>query len=143
MPYKTGTWGDKAKERYQRRKANGYFVRYRKERMEKYPEIIREQKRRFFEKHGYDYLRNYLKRTRAKNKEEFYALKDKCSICGYDKCKWALQYHHLDKKSKREEISNISREYGINSLKFKEEIKKCILVCANCHAELESREEKY
>jgi len=53
-----------------------------------------------------------------------------CIICGYSKCLEALDFHHTeDNKS-----SNISK---INSVaKAKEEAKKCIVVCANCHREI-------
>ena len=57
----------------------------------------------------------------------------KCSICGYDKCPAALEFHHLDMSEK---------DYGIGShlhksFEFlKKEADKCILVCANCHREL-------
>ena len=58
----------------------------------------------------------------------------KCQRCGYDRCKEALEFHHLDPKTKRFNISgNCSR-----SLKdLKKEADKCILVCANCHREIE------
>lgn len=60
----------------------------------------------------------------------------KCSKCGYSKCNAALQFHHLDPTQKEIKISapnNKSWE------KVKEELKKCILVCANCHAEIHDK----
>lgn len=56
-----------------------------------------------------------------------------CSLCGYSKCKWALTFHHLYGQEKEFAISgNHCRK--LSSLK--EEIKKCILVCENCHREI-------
>jgi hypothetical protein len=61
----------------------------------------------------------------------------RCQRCGYDKCLAALQFHHLNSEEKSFRIS----APGVKSLqKLKEEIKKCILLCANCHAELHSKE---
>lgn len=60
-------------------------------------------------------------------------LGSKCSKCGYSKSYNALQFHHRDPTKK---------DFGISSkglIKFesiKSELDKCILVCANCHAEI-------
>lgn len=56
----------------------------------------------------------------------------KCSICGYDKCQGALEFHHL--KDKAEMPSYIIRRWSWE--KTKEELDKCLLVCANCHREI-------
>lgn len=56
-----------------------------------------------------------------------------CEICGYNKCIASLQFHHKDKLTKE---SNPSDYKHSNWLKFKEEIDKCMLICANCHMEL-------
>lgn len=59
----------------------------------------------------------------------------KCCRCGYDKCEGALQFHHLDPKEKEFTLAatNLSKEIDMNYLK--QEVDKCILLCANCHAE--------
>lgn len=58
----------------------------------------------------------------------------KCSICGYDKYIGALEFHHLDSDEKDFGISEkgYTRAWEI----VREELDKCILVCANCHREL-------
>lgn len=63
----------------------------------------------------------------------------KCSICGYDKCIGALEFHHLDPNEKDFGIS--SKGYTRAWEKVKEELDKCIIVCANCHREIHSEEE--
>lgn len=59
---------------------------------------------------------------------------DKCSICGYNKCVDALEFHHLNPNEKDFGIS--SKGYTLSWETVKEELDKCILVCANCHREL-------
>ncbi len=60
-------------------------------------------------------------------------LGNKCSKCGYEKCKRALQFHHTDPSEKDFGISGSeNRSWD----KVKAELDKCILVCANCHMEI-------
>lgn len=58
----------------------------------------------------------------------------KCSICRYNKCVGALDFHHIDEKTKSFDLSTrgLTRSWE----KTKAEIDKCILVCANCHREI-------
>lgn len=59
-----------------------------------------------------------------------------CVSCGYDKCSAALQFHHLDSKLKDFTIGgNHTRTWG----KIQAELDKCILICANCHAEIHAK----
>jgi len=60
------------------------------------------------------------------------ALGGKCQGCGYDKCVQALHFHHLDPSKKGFALSSANRGWGV----IKKEIDKCVLVCANCHAEI-------
>jgi transposase-like protein len=58
-----------------------------------------------------------------------------CVLCGYDRCPAALQFHHLDPATKS---FALSREGVTRSLaRAREEARKCVLLCANCHAEVE------
>lgn len=56
-----------------------------------------------------------------------------CSICKYDKCDSAIHFHHLDPKTKLFQVSNM---HSYSYVDIEKEIKKCILLCANCHAEM-------
>ena len=61
----------------------------------------------------------------------------KCERCGYDKCSAALDFHHLDPKQKRFNISSsMTRRMG----ELIAEVDKCILICSNCHRELHYNE---
>jgi transposase-like protein len=59
-----------------------------------------------------------------------------CLLCGYDRSVAALQFHHLDPTTKD---FHISRQGVARSLaRARAEAAKCVLLCANCHAEVES-----
>lgn len=58
-----------------------------------------------------------------------------CCLCGYNKCHWALALHHLDPKEKDLAIGDI-RANPQNWITIVEELRKCILVCHNCHSEI-------
>jgi len=58
----------------------------------------------------------------------------KCERCGYDRCSDALEFHHCDKQEKDFSIS--SKGYTRSWARVKQELDKCILVCANCHREI-------
>ena len=60
----------------------------------------------------------------------------KCSICGYDRCSDALEFHHTNPNEKDFIIGD--RNNTQDWPKIKAELDKCILVCANCHRELHS-----
>ena len=58
-----------------------------------------------------------------------------CALCGYDRCDAALQFHHVDPDKKRFAISHEGVTRALS--KAREEAAKCVLLCANCHAEVE------
>jgi len=64
----------------------------------------------------------------SKLKEKF---NSKCQKCGYDAYSGALEFHHLDASKKDFTISNMDFKLS----EAVEEIKKCILLCSNCHKE--------
>ena len=59
-----------------------------------------------------------------------------CVICGYDRNIRALQFHHLDRTLKRLGLSGQGVTYSIETLRA--EAQKCVLLCANCHVEVEA-----
>lgn len=59
-----------------------------------------------------------------------------CEKCGYSKCEGALQFHHKDPKLKEFTLSQINLNDSTFSIeKVLNEVDKCELLCANCHAE--------
>lgn len=59
----------------------------------------------------------------------------KCNRCGYNKCIGALQFHHIDETKKDFEIADYSCAKYLHLDELYKEVDKCILLCANCHAE--------
>lgn len=57
----------------------------------------------------------------------------KCNACGYDKCVGALEFHHTN-GDKDIEAWDKKRNRGIEY--FREQVKDCLLLCANCHREI-------
>lgn len=77
----------------------------------------------------------YVKARRKKLKDLAIEYKGgKCSCCGYNKCKAALEFHHLDPNEKEFGLGTkgLTRSWD----KIKIELDKCILLCANCHREI-------
>ena len=58
-----------------------------------------------------------------------------CVICGYDRFSGALHFHHLDPGQKRFGLGLKGMARAIDNVR--EEAKKCVILCANCHAEVE------
>jgi hypothetical protein len=60
----------------------------------------------------------------------------RCRICGYDRCPAAMQFHHVDPRRK----SFMTSRQGVTRAlaEARVEAAKCVLVCANCHAEVEA-----
>ena len=99
-------------------------------------------------KHRNIYDKNYYN----KNKKEIYKKKrervkrykleftqllgGKCSKCGYNKCTAALDFHH-NYENKEDNIARIIKDFS--KQKALKEVKKCILLCANCHRELHNK----
>ena len=77
--------------------------------------------------------KHFVTKSRRESKKKLVELfGGKCVWCGYNKSVAALQFHHPDK----------NKEFGISEAgssrafdKRVAEARKCILICANCHAE--------
>ncbi len=73
---------------------------------------------------------------------------NRCRVCGYDKCKSALEFHHLNPKGKDFNISeydwtgsniNDPVQFYEDKIKpFSIELSKVVLLCSNCHRECHS-----
>jgi transposase len=59
----------------------------------------------------------------------------RCSRCGYDRCIAALAFHHVVPSDKSFSLSHRGVARSLASARA--EAAKCVLLCANCHAEVE------
>lgn len=78
---------------------------------------------------------NYMKQKYQQKKTIIQELKSECSCakCG-DKRGYVLDYHHLNPAEKENTIARLTSNTSKLDKTF-EEIKKCIVLCANCHRE--------
>jgi hypothetical protein len=79
-----------------------------------------------------------IRRNRARVKEFFIRYKQRCicSKCG-EKRWYVLDFHHPH--SKDVDLSRIVHN-GCSIDRIKKEIRKCIVLCSNCHRELHYKE---
>ncbi|MFL5854900.1 MAG: hypothetical protein ACJ77G_20800 [Solirubrobacteraceae bacterium] len=59
----------------------------------------------------------------------------RCALCGYGGCTLNLHFHHVDPATKSFPV-NAMRGKGLEALRA--EARKCVLLCANCHGEVEA-----
>ena len=59
----------------------------------------------------------------------------KCVLCGYNKCSAGLEFHHINPETKKFGLSSGNCHKIEDDIA---EVKKCILICANCHREIHS-----
>ncbi len=57
------------------------------------------------------------------------------ALCSYDRCVAALQFHHVDPDTKAFGIAYRGATRSLAAARA--EAAKCVLVCSNCHAEVE------
>lgn len=70
-----------------------------------------------------------IRRHRAKMAAIKY-LGGKCDICGWTGNQAVFQFHHKNPSEKDFTVGNVSNKSWDS---IKKELKKCILLCANCH----------
>jgi hypothetical protein len=74
--------------------------------------------------------RSAKQRQTGKKKWDEYKGTLKCSKCGFSHIA-ALDFHHINPEEKEDSISNLISNKRFT--KAYEELKKCIVLCANCH----------
>jgi len=58
-----------------------------------------------------------------------------CVLCGYSRWQGALQFHHVEPSGKEFHLAHHGHSRSI--ARSRAEAQKCVLLCANCHAEVE------
>jgi hypothetical protein len=79
-----------------------------------------------------------IQKAREKlTQDKLYAIVgEACLVCGYQKGRKMLDFHHVDSKHKRFSL-NVRNVSNLSWSKVLEEVKKCIVVCCRCHREIE------
>jgi len=77
-------------------------------------------------------VQRWRRTTRRRLIEEFGG---ECAICGFDQ-PVSLEFHHLDRETKEFGFAARGNTRSYESLR--EEAKKCVLLCSNCHAQVEA-----
>ena len=75
------------------------------------------------------YARQYARAKRRRHWLNYIKMRCGCDICGYKENALALQFDHLG--SKREQVSHMVLHSIKNLIK---EVRKCRILCANCHS---------
>jgi predicted HNH restriction endonuclease len=93
----------------------------------------RKESRKYSDRREY-LIKAVSKRRRDLKLKAILVMGGKCMICGYNKHPAVLDFHHIDPSTKLFGVSSggFSRSWA----SIEQEIKKCILVCANCHREI-------
>lgn len=78
---------------------------------------------------SYDNIKSQRQSTKLRLVQAF---NHKCGICGYDKCISALEFHHVDPTKKDFNMGSSC----IAQNKIVTEVKKCVMLCSNCHREV-------
>lgn len=95
---------------------------YRKQNKER----SREYQRLYYRKND-----EFKKQYRKNKREEIHNLKQPCVKCGEDR-PYVIDFHHINPSEKEFEPSQI---ITASNAKLQSELKKCVCLCRNCHAE--------
>lgn len=84
-----------------------------------------------------DKSHKWLKRIRKERKQQLVEIAGgKCSICRYSRCLRAMHFHHIEPDAKKFALSQMVM--GVKSwLEILREASKTVLLCSNCHSEVE------
>ena len=85
---------------------------------------------------------DYMKEAYKNKKKTVSEIKKnlKCAKCGEER-EYCLDFHHINPNEKENTISRMtSNNYRVDSVL--NEIKKCIVLCSNCHREFHYFQEK-
>jgi predicted HNH restriction endonuclease len=96
---------------------------------------MRKDSRTYADRRDYIIKAVAKRRRTLKNKAIAY-MGGQCKVCGYNKYPGALDLHHIDPSLKSFEIGY--KGYTRSWETVRAELDKCVLVCANCHREIEA-----
>tara|TARA_Y100000004_G_scaffold70663_1_gene79482 strand:- start:408 stop:845 length:438 start_codon:yes stop_codon:yes gene_type:complete len=81
----------------------------------------------------YNHITRFLNKWKTKNG---------CYICQQEFRSTSLQFHHIDRQNKSGNVSEIWRTSWAGIVNLKKEIRKCKVVCYNCHTLINIKESR-
>ena len=115
------------------------FKEYSRKYYEEHEKEIKAYKQKYYKEHPEQVAKSREKqkekarRHEQKRREQLFALYDEiktpCAKCGESRL-YVVEFHHIDPNEKEHTISQMRNLDAV-----REEAKKCICLCANCHAE--------
>ena len=81
--------------------------------------------------------RNVKTETRRRRHLNKYKVSCGCAYCNYNESAVALDFHHVDESTK---VREVPKMLTCKLSKLMNEVRKCIVVCANCHRRLHNGE---
>jgi predicted HNH restriction endonuclease len=124
---------------YQRNKER--ILQYQKERYYNDRENVLEISKKSYKRHSADYIEKARIRKRQ-NKVNFILYKGgKCVICGLEfngDNQTVFDFHHINPEEKLFEIAH--SKMTLTNDNMRNELDKCLLLCANCHLELHQKQ---
>lgn len=106
------------------------LIEYQRDYTNNNREKVREYQNKYADLHKNE-RKIYLKNLFDDKRDVLNTLKYPCVKCGEDR-PWIIDFHHIDPSTKS---FGISDKYRGDINLIKEEIKKCVCLCRNCHAE--------
>jgi len=89
---------------------------------------------------GWDHTKYVvIRRLRRRHWLDRYKIAKGCAECGYNEAPEALHFDHIDPSNKRNIVSGM---YGYKLKTLMEEVRKCRVLCANCHAIHSTRQQR-
>jgi hypothetical protein len=95
----------------------------------------RESHKRYYQRNKQLYLDKNVKRKKELIEFVILLKKKPCMDCGVQYPHYVMDFDHRDRQTKIATINSLVNIHRYSKSKILEEIKKCDLVCANCHRE--------
>lgn len=116
---------------------------YKRKHYQKNREKLIEYQKEYYQKNREKIIKRnseYQKNNRAQKRQWFYNIKSKlkCEICGENHIA-TLVFHHRNPKEKEIDMGKVISQH-ISKKRILKEIKKCQILCANCHRKLHWKE---
>lgn len=117
-----------------------YFGKHGSRGLDTYCKDCRHEKSRQYYNSNKEKMKSQSRTWKKTQRQKINEYKDNCSCakCGESR-NWLLDFHHIDPSKKSFQISQ-GEAKGWE--KIKKEIKKCVVLCSNCHRDFHYQEKE-